>query len=280
MAGSRGTCRMSVVWRNVKIDESRQDAAAVFAHWGAFTTAGCDQGRPLLWPRHVQRLAGSLVDLGADNAVSLPTDQDVRELLDAAGLDGPARVRVVARRIDSSRWNIEASAMPCDAVGPRLEPARLAICRWVSAPPLAGHKTLARLAWDLARERAQQKGADDALLVDSADNLLETSVANVWVLTDGAARTPRAPELCLPGVMRGWLLENLGRTGLSAEVGELTLPDLVSADEIWISNSVAGVRRVGEIDGQRWREWPQYDLLEDLGIPAPGWSRAQRRRRR
>jgi len=241
------------------------------AHWGAFTTAGCDQGSPLLWPRHIRRLAESLVELGADNAVGLPTDQDVRELLDAAGLDGPARVRVVARRVESSKWIIEASAMSCDAVGPRVEPARLAICRWTSAPPLAGHKTLARLAWDLARERAQQKGFHDALLVDSADNLLETSIANVWVLADGAVRTPRAPDRCLPGVMREWLLENLGRTGLLAEASGLTLSDLVTADEVWLSNAVAGVRRVGEIDEQRWREWPQFDLLDELGIPAPGW---------
>lgn len=271
MAGSRGVCRMSVVWRNGHIGEGRANGAAGSAQWGAFTTAGCDQGKPLLWPRHIRRLAESLVELGADSAVSLPTDQDVCELLDAAGLDGPARVRVVARRIESSKWNIEASAMSCDAVGPRVEPVRLAICRWASAPPLAGHKTLARLAWDLARERAQQTGFDDALLVDSADNLLETSVANVWVLTDGAVRTPRAPDRCLPGVMREWLLENLGRTGHLAVVSELTLLDLVTANEVWLSNAVAGVRRVGEIDEQRWREWPEFDRLDDLWIPAPGW---------
>jgi len=262
---------MNVVWRNGRIGEGRPDEAPGSADWGAFTTAGCDQGRPLLWPQHIRRLAESLVDLGADTAVSLPTDDDVCKLLDATGLDGPARVRVVARRDESSEWNIEASAMSCGVVGPRVEPARLAICRWASAPPLAGHKTLARLAWDLARERAQQKGFHDALLIDSADNLLETSVANIWVLTDGTVRTPRAPDHCLPGVMRDWLLENLGRTGLSAEVSELKLPDLVTADEVWLSNAVAGVRRVGEIDEQRWREWPQFDLLDDFGIPAPGW---------
>jgi len=262
---------VSVVWRNGQIGEDRSEEAAGFAQWGAFTTAGCDQGSPLLWPRHIRRLTASLADLGAENAVSLPTDQDVRELLDAAGLDGPARVRAVARRVEFSKWITEASAMSCDVVGPRVEPARLAICRWSSAPPLAGHKTLARLAWDLARERARQKGFHDALLVDSGDNLLETSVANVWVLTDGAVRTPRAPDFCLPGVMREWLLENLGRTGLLAEVSGLTLFDLVAADEVWLSNAVDGVRRVGEIDEQRWREWPRFDLLDDLGVPAPGW---------
>ncbi len=262
---------MNVVWRNGQIGEGRPDEAAGSPGWGAFTTAGCDQGRPLLWPQHIRRLAESLVALGADNSVGLPTDLDVCELLDAASLGGPARVRVVARRVESIRWNIEVSVVSCDAFGPWVEPSNLQICNWASAPPLAGHKTLARLAWDLARERARQEGFHDALLVDSADNLLETSVANVWVLTDGAVRTPRAPDLCLPGVMREWLLENLGRAGIVAEACDLTLRDLVSADEIWISNAVIGVRRVGAVGDQRWREWTQFGRLEDFGIPAPGW---------
>jgi branched-subunit amino acid aminotransferase/4-amino-4-deoxychorismate lyase len=264
-------CWMSVVWRNGHIVEDRADETMGSGAWGAFTTAGCYQGRPLLWPRHLRRLAESLVDLGANHEVSLPTEEEICELLDAAGLDGPARVRVVARRFESSRWNVEASAMSCGAVGPGVEPEKLAVCRWPSAPPLAGHKTLARLAWDLARERARQKGFHDALLVDSADNLLETSVANVWVLTDSTVRTPRAPGHCLPGVMREWLLENLGRTGLSVVDGELTLLDLATADEVWLSNAVIGVRRVGAVDQQTWQEWPRYDSLSSLGIVAPGW---------
>ena len=262
---------MSVLWRNGRIVEDRSDDAPGIAGWGAFTTAGCDHGRPLLWARHSRRLAASLDSLGAGNAPVLPTENELRELLVGAGLDGPARVRVVARRVEPSRWNIEASGRSCVAFGPSSEPARLTVHRWASAPPLAGHKTVARLAWDLARERAAHEGFDDALLIDSGDNLLETSVANVWVLADGKAQTPRAPDRCLPGVMREWLLENLGRTGLLAESSGLTLSDLVTADEVWLSNAVAGVRRVGEIDEQRWREWPQFDLLDELGIPAPGW---------
>ncbi len=271
MAGSRGVCRVSVVWRNGHIDEGREGEAPNPALWGAFTTAGCDNGRPLLWSRHSRRLSASLLALGAKGTLELPTEKELCELLDAAGLDGPARLRVVAQRLDSSLWNIEASVRPCFPVGPGSQPARLVVQRWSAAPPLAGHKTLARMAWDLARERAQREGYDDALLVDSADNLLETSFANLWVLRDDAVRTPLAPRFCLPGVMREWLLENLGRAGIVAEVCDLKLRGLVTADEIWLSNAVIGVRRVGAVDDQRWREWTQFGRLENLGIPAPGW---------
>lgn len=271
MVGTRGVCRMSVLWRNGRIGEEREGTAPNLAAWGAFTTVGCDQGRPLLWSRHSRRLAASLVSLGGNETARLPTENELCELLSTAGLNGPVRLRVVARRGEPRLWNIEASAKSCDAVGPGLRPARLVVQRWSSAPPLAGHKTLARLSWDLAREQAQKNGCDDALLVDSADRLLETSVANLWVVRDGSVRTPRAPDHCLPGVMREWLLENLGRAGMVAEASELTLVDLVAADEIWLSNAVIGVRRVGGVGDQRWRDWPQFCLLENLGIPAPGW---------
>lgn len=110
------------------------------------------------------------------------------------------------------------------------------------------------------------------MLVDVAGHLLETSIANVLVVRDGVVRTPHAPDCCLPGVMRAWLLEHLGRAGLSAEACELTVIDLATADEVWLSNAVIGVRRVGSVGDQRWQEWPRFGSLADLGIPAPGWG--------
>jgi branched-subunit amino acid aminotransferase/4-amino-4-deoxychorismate lyase len=71
--------------------------------------------------------------------------------------------------------------------------------------------------------------------------------------------------------MRSWLLEHLGRAGLAAEVCEVTVDGLASADEVWLSNAVIGLRRVGAVGDQRWRVWPRFELLLDLGIPAPGW---------
>lgn len=262
---------MSVVWRDGRICEGRKAEIPGVSGWGAFTTAGCDRCRPLLWSRHLGRLTASLEVLGAGDAVRLPTEPEMCQLLADCGFRGAACLRVLARRVEDSVWCVEASASPCGVVGPALSPARLTVERWPSAPPLVGHKTLARLAWDLARERARSAGFDDALLVDAKGNLLETSIANVFVLRDEVARTPIAPARCLPGVMRGWLLDHLGRAGLSVEVGELTIDDLVAAEEIWLSNAVIGLRRVASVDRQRWREWPRFGSLADLEIPAPGW---------
>jgi branched-subunit amino acid aminotransferase/4-amino-4-deoxychorismate lyase len=211
------------------------------------------------------------LELGAEDGVRLPTEDDLMLLLDAGGLRESARLRVVSWRTNGASWSVEASAEPWFDTGAILEPVRLTVDRWLAPPPLRGHKTLSRLPWDLARENANRSGYDDALLVDSADNVLETSTANVWVVRDDAVMTPHAPKQCLPGIMRGWLLEHLMAVDLAPRVCDLTTGDLASADEVWLSNALIGVRRVGRLDDLRWGGWPRFETLRDLGIPAPGW---------
>jgi branched-subunit amino acid aminotransferase/4-amino-4-deoxychorismate lyase len=262
---------VSPMWRDGRLIESQPGASPMEAGWGAFTTVGCDGGHPLLWTQHRSRLAASLRFLGAENDVALPDEPALCELLRAGGLDGTARLRVVGRRKQNSGWTIEASGSVFEAAGPDAPPARLLIQRWQAAPPLTGHKTLARLPWDLARERARREGADDVLLVDEAGHVLETAIANVWLCRGRELWTPPAPERCLPGIMRGWLLEHAGAVGLQVFERDLTEADILGADELWISNAVGGVRRVASVDGREWRSWSFFERLIRLGVPTPGW---------
>ena len=261
---------MSLVWRDGRMIEDEAGTDPTLVGWGAFTTVGCDNGRPLLWEQHRNRLTATLGHLLPAVPVELPDERALGDLLGGAGLGGPAKLRVVAsHRV--SWWEVEVSVASCDDVGPSIVPARLALERWQASPPLVGHKTLARLPWDLARKQAMGAGADDVLLVDDLERVLETAVANVWVLRRGEARTPPAPARCLPGVMRGWLMNRLFGLGLRVEEGDVDLAELVAADEVWLSNAVAGVRRVAEVAGHSWKRWPLFERLAGLGIPAPGW---------
>ena len=262
---------MTVVWRDGRLVDTGRPVVPEAGPWGVFTTAGCDRGRPFLWSCHTDRLGASLFELGAGREIALPDESDACELLETGGLDGAARLRMEALRTRNGAWTLEAAARPCGETGPTQQPARLRVETWQSAPPLAGHKTLSRMAWDLARKRAIDQGFDDALLVDAGGRLLETSTANVWIVHDGVVRTPRAPSHCLPGVMRQWLLDNLETIGLTVEVGDVTTADLGSAEEIWLSNAVVGVRRVASVRDREWTRWTVFDALVETGVPAPGW---------
>jgi branched-subunit amino acid aminotransferase/4-amino-4-deoxychorismate lyase len=262
---------MSCEWRDGRLVEigARRDHPG--GGWGVFTTIGCDHGRPLLWPWHRERLSASLTRLGAGENLRLPVEKDLCRLLAAEHLEGPARLRVVGRAGADSRWSVIANAAAVTGVGPTTRPARLVVERWPGTPPLAGHKMLNRHRWDLARDRARERGADDALLVDASGHILETSVANVWVRRKNSLVTPPAPERCLPGVVRRWLLESAGAVGLRVGERDIGVDDLAAADEVFVSNAVVGLRRVSRVVDRRWTEWPFFDRIAEHGVPAPGW---------
>ncbi len=250
------------------------DAAPVFpaaVSFGAFSTFGCDQGRPFLWSDHIERLETTLCVLAPDLPIMLPDENQVVRLLSELKLEGLGRGRMVGFLADDSRWQIELSATAIEGSGLNMKPQRLLTTKWADSPPLAGFKTLARLPWDLARRQAEAAGWDDALLIGRGSKILETSVANVFLRFGREITTPIAPEDCLPGIMRGWLKKNINRLGMAVRECNVSLRDLKQADEVWTSNAVIGIRRVAAVDDVSWTEWPIYQQLRQLGVPAPGW---------
>lgn len=263
---------MNTIWRDGRLVRNGVRRDGPGAGWGVFTTVGCDGGRPLLWPWHSERLAASLSRLGAADDIRLPDEDALRRLLASEDLEGPARARVVGRAGIDSLWTVIATASALDESGPTLPPCRLIIQRWPGVPSMVGHKMLNREKWDVAREGALKRGADDALLVDASGRVLETSIANIWVRHNDAVLTPTAPDCCLPGVMRKWLLEKFDSMNLEVRECDLGVDDVAAADEVLVSNAVVGVRRVSRVVDRRWSAWPLFDRLIESDVPAPGWS--------
>ncbi|MCP4896371.1 MAG: aminotransferase class IV [bacterium] len=264
------TCWM---WRNGNLEEDFERISPQLSSWGAFTTAGCENGKILLWSRHQSRLLGTLAELGCDPALRFPARSDLERLLERNRVTGIGVLRIVAACVSDERWDIQAVAEQGAQSGYGANPLRLELEAWQGVPPLVGHKTLARLAWDRARASAQKRGADDVLLTTEDGVVLETSVANVFARTGRRVATPPAPSACLPGVMRAWLMEKLPSLGVYLASTPLELDEVLSADEVWVSNAVIGVRRVASIGERKWSSWPVAEEIADLGLPAPGWPR-------
>jgi 4-amino-4-deoxychorismate lyase len=72
---------------------------------------------------------------------------------------------------------------------------------------LPGHKTGNYLSPWLAKNQATD--AQEAILVDAADNWLETSTGNLWGWKDGTWWTPPLTAGILPGVVRQQILNHL-----------------------------------------------------------------------
>lgn len=102
------------------------------------------------------------------------------------------------------------------------------------------HKTTERSLYNDVFADARSRGFADALFLNERGEVTEGAIHNVMIAKDGRFRTP--PKRCglLPGVYRQHLLAR------HPEIQEavLTLEDLLTADRVFIFNSVRGLRGV------------------------------------
>jgi branched-chain amino acid aminotransferase len=119
-------------------------------------------------------------------------------------------------------------------------------------------KSLNYLNNALAKLEARQRGADEALLLNQAGQVAEASVANLFVVRDGALLTPPGSDGALEGVTRGSVLELAPGLGLEARERTLGRFDLFAASEVFLCGSGAGFVPVRSLDGRT------------LGAGAPG----------
>jgi branched-chain amino acid aminotransferase len=114
--------------------------------------------------------------------------------------------------------------------------------------PLSGIKSLNYGDGILARQEAQARGADDALLLNTAGRLAETTIATPFVLLGDRMLTPPLSEGGIPGIARGEIL----RAGL-AEEARLSLQALKRASGLVLTNSL-GVRWACRLEDTTFKE--------------------------
>jgi branched-chain amino acid aminotransferase len=77
-------------------------------------------------------------------------------------------------------------------------------------------------------------------------------VANIFWIKNQMVHTPPLSEGGVAGVTRKFLLQKLPGAGYTVNEKELTVDDLLSADEIFLTNAVRGIRIVGKVRDQNY----------------------------
>jgi para-aminobenzoate synthetase / 4-amino-4-deoxychorismate lyase len=120
----------------------------------------------------------------------------------------------------------------------------LAAERTSSTDVFLRHKTTHRPLYDRLFAAAQQAGFDEVLFCNQRDEVTEGAISNIFVRIEGRLYTPPLACGVLPGVFRRHLLEAVPR----AEERILKLADLEAADELYLCNSVRGLRRITHLE--------------------------------
>jgi branched-chain amino acid aminotransferase len=101
----------------------------------------------------------------------------------------------------------------------------------------------------LAKIEANVAGADDALMLDQRGFVAETNATNVFCVHDGALGTP-TPAACPEGITRAVVLELAATAGIECAVGDYSLTQLYTADEVLVTGTMGGIAPVITIDGR------------------------------
>lgn len=261
------------IWLNGSILDAEQAAIPVSDRGftlgdGLFETIKAVGGHALRLDGHWARLEDGARLL----RLSLPLDRAglenaIPQVLSANGLSDAA-LRLTVSRGPGQRGLLPPE--PCaptvvlsaGPLPPALGPARAVIAREVrrnAHSPLARIKALSYLDNILARLEAQERGADDALLLNTEGRLAESTIANLFVvLADGTIVTPPVAEGALPGVRRAALLAEL-----AAEERPLPPEALDNAREAFLSNALS-IRPLVAVDGHPIADGLPGDLTRRL----------------
>lgn len=101
----------------------------------------------------------------------------------------------------------------------------------------------------LARIEAIESGHDEAILLDLRGFVAEAPGENIFLVKDGALKTPSAHQV-LDGITRRTVIQLALKAGIPPQETDLTLYDLYTADEIFLTSSFSRVHAVAEVDGR------------------------------
>jgi len=226
---------------------------------GLFETMLMRGGRARFLDAHLARLSNGLARLGIgfdawdalradiDRATKLAPALAVLKVIVTRGT-GPRR-GYSPRGCEHARRIVMLFATPPSpdfAAGVDL---RIATMRATSQPALAGLKHLNRLENVLAAMEPEHYAHFESLMLGHSGELVGGTMSNVFAVHGRAISTPRLVESGVEGIMRAVVLYESAGLGLAPEERRLTPADLLTADEVFITNARLGVvpaRRVGE----------------------------------
>lgn len=268
---------MSIVYLNGKFipaadaSISPLDRGFIFAD-GVYEVIPVYNGRLFHLADHLQRLDQSLAGIRLGQPLDHTNWKDILfELVEKNGGDDLSVYLQITRGVaprdhafpDNTPPTIFAMATPLKPLPPEIVQHGVAA---ISAEDIRWKychiKSIALLPNILLRQQAIDQGAFEAILIRDG-KVTEGAASNVFIVTSNGVLTPPKGPYLLPGITRDVVLGLANNHGIEALESEISLTDLQTADEIWLTSSTREIIPVTSLDGKPMQ----------AGRPGPLWKR-------
>ena len=249
-----------IAWVNGRLVDPGEAAISVLDQGflygeGLFETMRAYRGRVFRLAQHLERLSAGAADIG----LAPPPEERLRGAIDEALAASGMRDAVVRLTVTPGlAAKPDRPTVVVLARGLKLPPPEqyasgcAAICvpaAQVRGTALRRVKSLNYLDKLLAQRAAAAAGAHEAILVDADEYVVEGAMRNVFAVVNDILVTPPLTRGLLPGITRQAVLEAAEGLGLPSEERDLSRSELYSAEECFLTSSVAEILPIAFVDG-------------------------------
>jgi branched-chain amino acid aminotransferase len=228
--------------------------------YGLFETMLVQNGTINLKEYHWERLFAGLRQLYFEIPPSMTAEwleQQVSRTVKKNGLENLCRVRLQLfaggglYSSDSRQPGILIECFPLEAETLSLNQNGLIIGIAAgiskSMDTLSNLKSCNALIYAIGARQAREHKWNDALIRNTNDNIIESTLANIFWIKKGAVYTPPLSDGCVAGVMRRHIMDKTTVVEKSLSVDEV-----LNADEVFLTNAIKRVKWVSHIDDSRY----------------------------
>lgn len=130
--------------------------------------------------------------------------------------------------------------------------AKLIISPWLrpdnSCAPAGAKVNGVYVTSSLAKRDAVEKGASEAVMLNSLGLVAECTGENIFIYRHGKILTPKTSNSILEGITRNSIIQVARDMGYTVEETDITRIDLYTAEEVWMTGTAAEVSPVTVID--------------------------------
>jgi len=242
----------------VPLDEAKvsvMDRGFLFGD-GVYEVIPCYLGQLFHFQAHVDRLTASLAGIRMENPYTTEQWLDIfKPLMDVSENQyiyvqitrgvAPKRDHAFPENTPPTIFAMCNNILPFAGLESGVKAITLDDSRW----QFCNIKAIALLAHLLHRQDAVEKDCAEAILINREGFVTEGAASNLFAVIDGVLLTPPKSNQILAGITRDVILELAAKNNIACRETDISLAELKTATEIWVTSSTREIIPVVELDG-------------------------------
>jgi len=241
-------------------------------------------GKLFFWEDHYLRLMASMRMLRMEIPMEFTMEfleENIQSLIAANGLDdSPARIRLTVFRNEGGlylpktntiSYIVEAKPLehPFYVLNEGRYEVELFKDYYVNPDMLSTLKTNNKIINVVGSIYARENDYDNCLLINNDKQVVEALNGNLFLVKGNVIKSPPLSDGCLNGIIRKKLMEIVGKLE-TYELQENSISpfELQKADELFITNSIIGIRPITKYRKKEYANSTAKDLLGKLNAMA------------